>query len=74
MSAGRVALQRDACRASLTHSIRRMIRKLWEKLRSLFDDSGASERMTQERAEQQGEAEELKPGHSDQAGQIGMFS
>lgn len=72
MSAGRVALQRDACRASLTHSIRRVIRKLWEKLRSLY--SGASERMTQERAEQQGEAEELKPGHSDQAGQIGMFS
>jgi hypothetical protein len=50
-----------------------MIRKLWEKLRSLFDDRGASERMTQERAEQQ-EAEELKPGHSEQAGQIGMFS
>jgi hypothetical protein len=50
-----------------------MIRKLWEKLRSLFDDEGASERMTHERAEQQEGAEELKPGHSEQAGQIGMF-
>jgi len=29
-----------------------MIRTLWEKLRSLFDDDGASERMTNEREEQ----------------------
>jgi hypothetical protein len=54
--------------------MRHMIRKLWEKLRSLFDDGGASERMTSEREEQQEEAEELTPGHSDRAGQIGMFS
>lgn len=51
-----------------------MIRKLWEKFRSLFDDGGASERMTKDRAEQQEDAEELTPGHSDRAGQIGMFS
>ena len=50
-----------------------MIRKLVEKLRSLFDDGGASERMTNEREEQQEEAEKLTPGHSDRAGQIGMF-
>jgi hypothetical protein len=51
-----------------------MIRTLWEKLRSLFDDGGASERMTNEREGNQEEAEELTPGHSDRAGQIGMFS
>ncbi len=51
-----------------------MIGKLLEKLRSLFDDQGASERMTEERAEGHDEAEELRPGHSDQATQIGMFS
>lgn len=51
-----------------------MIGKLIEKLRSLFDDRGASGRRTEERAEAQDEAEELKPGHSDQATQIGMFS
>ena len=51
-----------------------MIRKLLEKLRSLFDDGGASERMTKDRGEQQEEAEEMTPGHSDRAGQIGMFS
>jgi hypothetical protein len=51
-----------------------MIDKLLEKLRSLFDDDGASERMTEERAEAQDQAEELTPGHSDQATQIGMFS
>jgi hypothetical protein len=51
-----------------------MIRRLLEKVRSLFDDGGASERMTEERADAQEEAEELKPGHSDQATQIGMFS
>src|SRR5215208_5058571 len=39
--------------------MRHMIRKLWEKLRSLFDDGGASERRTNEREEQQEEAEEL---------------
>ena len=52
----------------------RMIRKLLEKIRSLFDDGGASERMTKDRGEQQEEAEALTPGHSDRAGQIGMFS
>ncbi len=51
-----------------------MIRTLWEKLRSLFDDGGASERMTEEWAEQQDDAEELEPGRDIQAGQIGMFS
>ena len=51
-----------------------MIRRLLEKLRSLFDDRGASERMTEERTDAQDEAEELRPGHSDQATQIGMFS
>ena len=51
-----------------------MIGKLLEKLRSLFDDRGGSQRMTEERTEAQDEAEELKPGHSDQATQIGMFS
>ena len=54
--------------------IRNMIGKLLEKLRSLFDDRGASERMTEERAEAQDETEELTPGHSEQATQIGMFS
>ena len=51
-----------------------MIRKILDKIRSLFDDRGASERMTEERADAQEEAEELRPGHSDQATQIGMFS
>jgi hypothetical protein len=51
-----------------------MIRTLLDKVRSLFDDHGASERMTEDRAEAKDEAEELKPGHSDQATQIGMFS
>ena len=51
-----------------------MVGKLWEKLRSLFDDGGASERMTEERAETQEDAEELEPGRDTQAGQIGMFS
>jgi hypothetical protein len=51
-----------------------MFRRLLAKIRSLFDDGGASERMTEDRAEAQEETEELKPGHSDQATQIGMFS
>jgi hypothetical protein len=51
-----------------------MTRKLLEKVRSLFDDGGASERMTQEREEAQDEAEEQIPGHSDRAAQIGMFT
>jgi hypothetical protein len=51
-----------------------MIRKLWEKLRSLFDDGGASERRNEDRAEQLDDAEELEPGRDTQAGQIGMFS
>jgi hypothetical protein len=51
-----------------------MVRKLLNRIRSLFDDHGASERMTEDRAEAKDEAEELKPGHSDQATQIGMFS
>ena len=50
-----------------------MIRKLLKKLSSLFDDGGASERMTQERADAQDEAEEETPGHSDRSTQIGMF-
>jgi hypothetical protein len=40
----------------------------------LFDDDGASERMTEERAEAQEEADELETGRDIQAGQIGMFS
>jgi hypothetical protein len=51
-----------------------MIRKLLEKLRSLFEDDGASERMSEERAEDFEDAEELEPGRDRQAGQIGMFS
>jgi hypothetical protein len=51
-----------------------MLGKLIEKLRALFDDGGASDRMTQERAEQVEDAEELEPGRDIQAGQIGMFS
>ena len=51
-----------------------MIRKLWERFRSLFDDRGASERRTEERAEQLEDAKELEPGRDIQAGQIGMFS
>jgi hypothetical protein len=52
-----------------------MIRKLWEKLRSLFDDDGgASEPMPEEWAEPLENAEELEPGRDIQAGQIGMFS
>jgi hypothetical protein len=51
-----------------------MIGKLLEKLRSLFDDGGSSERMSNERAEQAENAEEAEPGHDRQAGQIGMFS
>ena len=51
-----------------------MIGKLLEKLRSLFDDDGASERMSEERAEDFEDAEELEPGRDRQAGQIGMFS
>jgi hypothetical protein len=51
-----------------------MIRKLWEKLRSLFDDGGASERMSELRAGTEEDAEELEPGRDIQAGQIGMFS
>jgi hypothetical protein len=51
-----------------------MIGKLLEKIRSLFDDGGSSERMGDERAEQVENAEELEPGRDVQAGQIGMFS
>jgi hypothetical protein len=54
-----------------------MIRELWEKLRSLFDDDGgASEPMPEEwaTAEPLENAEELRPGRDIQAGQIGMFS
>jgi hypothetical protein len=51
-----------------------MIRKLLEKLRSLFDDDGASERMGEERAEDFEDAEEIEPGRDRRAGQIGMFS
>ena len=49
-----------------------MIRTLWEKLRSLFEDD-ASEPMPEEWAEPLENAEQL-PGHDIQAGQIGMFS
>jgi hypothetical protein len=47
-----------------------------EKLKKLFKpwSKKSSEQMTQERAEAQEQAEELDPGHSNQAGQIGMFS
>jgi len=51
-----------------------MIRKLLEKIRSLFDDGGASERMSKERTESMEEAEEQIPGHSDRSSQIGIFS
>jgi hypothetical protein len=51
-----------------------MIRTLWEKIRSLFDDHGASQRMTEEWAEDLDGAQELEPGRDVQAGQIGMFS
>ena len=51
-----------------------MIRKLLEKIRSLFDDGGASERLAKERAESHDEADELTPGHSDRSSQIGFFS
>jgi hypothetical protein len=51
-----------------------MVRELWEKLRSLFDDDGASEPMPEEWAEPLESAEELEPGRDIQAGQIGMFS
>jgi hypothetical protein len=51
-----------------------MIRKLLDRIRSLFDDGGASEQMSEERAEQVEDAEALEPGRDIQAGQIGMFS
>ena len=52
-----------------------MIRRLWEKLRSLFDDGGReSQPMPEEWAEPLEDAEELRPGRDIQAGQIGMFS
>ena len=51
-----------------------MIRALLDRIRSLFDDDGASERMSEERAEDFENAEELEPGRDRQAGQIGMFS
>jgi hypothetical protein len=46
-----------------------------EKLKKLFNGSSkdSSEKMTQERAAAQEKAEELTPGHSDRATQIGMF-
>lgn len=46
-----------------------------EKLRKLFKgwSKKSSENMTQERAAAQEQAEELTPGHSDRATQIGMF-
>lgn len=45
------------------------------KLKKLFKGSSkdASEKMTLERAAAQEQAEELTPGHSDRATQIGMF-
>jgi hypothetical protein len=51
-----------------------VISKLLAKIRSLFNDGGASERMSERRAEELEEAEELEPGRERQAGQIGMFS
>ena len=48
-----------------------MLKKFFAKLRSLFDDGGASERMTQERADAQVAADEETPGHSNPAGQVG---
>lgn len=51
-----------------------MLGKLLEKLRALFDDDGASERMSEQRAEELEDAEELEPGRDRQAGQVGMFS
>jgi SepF-like predicted cell division protein (DUF552 family) len=47
-----------------------------DKLKKLFKGSSkkSSEQMTQERAEAQERAEELTPGHSDRAAQIGMFT
>jgi hypothetical protein len=47
-----------------------------EKLKKLFKGSSkkSSEKMTQERAAAQEQAEESTPGHSDRAAQIGMFS
>jgi hypothetical protein len=50
-----------------------VLKKFFEKLRSFFDDGGASERMTQDRADAQVAADEETPGHSTQAGQIGVF-
>jgi hypothetical protein len=46
-----------------------------ERLKKLFKGSSkkSSEKMTQERAAAQEQAEELTPGHSDRAAQIGMF-
>jgi hypothetical protein len=46
-----------------------------EKLKELFKGSPkkSSEQMTQERTAAQEQAEELTPGHSDRAAQIGMF-
>jgi hypothetical protein len=46
-----------------------------DKLKKLFKGSSkkSSEKMTQERATAQEQAEELTPGHSDRAAQIGMF-
>lgn len=47
-----------------------------EKLKNLFNGSSkkSSEKMTQERAAVQEQAEESTPGHSDRAAQIGMFT
>jgi len=47
-----------------------------QNLKKLFNGSSkeSSEKMTQERAAAQEQAEELTPGHADRAAQIGMFS
>jgi hypothetical protein len=49
-----------------------MLRKV---LRKVFRpwSKRSSEKMTAERASDQERAEELTPGHSDRAGQIGVF-
>ena len=46
-----------------------------EKLKKLFKGSSkeSSEKMTQERVAAQEQAEELTPGHTERAAQIGMF-
>ena len=49
---------------------------LGKTLKKLFKPwpKKSSERMTEDRADAQDKAEELTPGHSDRAAQIGMFT